>query len=191
MRNILPTPARSPLRHALRFGVSLWAAASIAGCLPGTRPVIKVALVAPFEGAHRQIAYEAIAAARMAVRELNTTGINGGCAVELLALDDGGDPLEAVKQAEKVLLDPQVVAVIGHLLPVTTAAAAPIYARAGLQLLSTEQPNTTPPDAGFAQRFAEANGGTAPGKFAMRAYAAMLAAARCTHPIRSAYSTTP
>ena len=191
MRNILPTPARSPLRHALRFCVGLWAAASLAGCLPGTLPVIKVALVAPFEGAHRQIAYEAIAAARMAVRELNAAGISGGCAVELLALDDSGDPLRAVEQAEKVLLDPQVVAVIGHWLPATTAAAAPIYSRGGLQLLSTEQPDTSPPDAGFTQRFAEANAGTAPGKFAVRAYAAMLLAARCTHPIRGAYSTTP
>ena len=191
MRNILPTPARSPLRHALRFCVGLWAAASLAGCLPGTLPVIKVALVAPFEGAHRQIAYEAIAAARMAVRELNAAGISGGCAVELLALDDSGDPLRAVEQAEKVLLDPQVVAVIGHWLPATTAAAAPVYARGGLKLLSTEQPDTSKPDAGFTQRFAEANAGTAPGQFAARAYAAMLLAARCTHPIRGAYSTTP
>ena len=187
----MPTAALRSLRHALRLGVSLWAAAGLAGCLPGTRPVIKVALVAPFEGAHRQIAYEAIAAARLAVRELNVAGISGGCAVELLALDDSGDPLEAVRQAQKVLLDPQVVAVIGHWLPATTAAAAPIYARVGLQLLSTEQPDTTPPDAGFAQRFAESNGGIAPGKFAAHAYSAMLAAARCTHPIRSAYSTTP
>ncbi len=185
------TPARDAQRLALQFAVSLWAAASIAGCLPGTRPVIKVALVAPFEGAHRQIGYAAITAARMAVRELNSAGIAGGCAVELLALDDGGSPAMAVEQAEKVLLDPQVVAVIGHWLPATTAAAAPVYARAGLQLLSTELPDTTTPDAGFSQRFAAANGGAAPGKFALRAHAALLAAARCAPAGRSAYSTTP
>ena len=185
------TPARDAHRLALQFAISLWAAASIAGCLPGTRPVIKIALVAPFEGAHRQIGYAAITAARMAVRELNNAGIAGGCAVELLALDDGGSPAMAVEQAEKVLLDPQVVAVIGHWLPATTAAAAPVYARAGLQLLSTELPDTSAPDAGFSQRFAAANGGAAPGKFALRAHAALLAAARCAPPGRSAYSTTP
>jgi ABC-type branched-subunit amino acid transport system substrate-binding protein len=37
-------------------------------------PVVKVGLVGPFEGRHREIGYDAIYSARLAVREINQAG---------------------------------------------------------------------------------------------------------------------
>jgi ABC-type branched-subunit amino acid transport system substrate-binding protein len=98
---------------------------------------VKIALVAPFEGRYRDVGYEVIYAVRLAVREANAGGGVAGYSVELLALDDSGDPEMAVAQARKVAADPQVVGGIGHWLGEATAAAAPEYEREGIPLLAT------------------------------------------------------
>lgn len=95
----------------------------------------KIGLVAPFEGRYRPIGYDAIYAARLAVRDANTHGGVGGYRVELLAFDDGGDPATAPRQAGMLALDPAVVGVIGHFRADTTQAALPVYSREGVPLL--------------------------------------------------------
>lgn len=105
-----------------------------AGCrtLPRT---VKVGLVAPFEGRWRDTGYDAIYAARLAIREVNEGGGIDGYRVELVALDDGGDARLAAEAAATLVADPQVLVALGHWLPETTAAAAPVYAAASLALL--------------------------------------------------------
>lgn len=95
-------------------------------------PVIKIGLVGPFEGRHRDIGYDAIYGARLAIREENTRDNIGDYRVALVALDDFGDPDTAQEVARSLVLDPGVVAVVGHWLPETTEAASPIYSTAGL-----------------------------------------------------------
>lgn len=109
----------------------------LAACAPVVRPVIKIGLVAPFEGRYRDVGYEVVYAVRLAVREANGRGGVAGHTLELAALDDSGDPAMAVEQAQKLATDPLVVGVIGHWLDETTTAAAPAYAKAGLPLLAT------------------------------------------------------
>ena len=108
----------------------------VAAC-SSARPVIKIGLVAPFEGRYRDVGYEVIYAVRLAVREANARGGVAGHTLELMALDDSGDAALAVEQARKLGTDPLVVGVIGHWLDETTTAAAPAYAQAGLPLLAT------------------------------------------------------
>ncbi len=108
----------------------------IAACVPVVRPAVKIGLVGPFEGRYRDTGYEVIYAVRLAVREANQRGL-AGYGLELLGLDDSGDPQMAVTQAEKMATDPEVVGVVGHWLDETTLAAAPAYAREGLPLLAT------------------------------------------------------
>jgi ABC-type branched-subunit amino acid transport system substrate-binding protein len=103
-----------------------------------TQPVVKIGLVAPFEGRYRSIGYEAIYAARLAIREINAKGGINGQRVELVALDDGGEPDKAIEAARQLVIDPQVVAVIGHLRPDSTAAALKIYCDAGLPVIVIE-----------------------------------------------------
>jgi branched-chain amino acid transport system substrate-binding protein len=102
--------------------------------LQTTRPVVKIGLVAPFEGEYRYIGYDAIYAVRLALREANASGGVGGYTVELVAYDDRGMPSEARTAARNLGLDSQVVSVIGHFLDETTEVARPIYVENGLPL---------------------------------------------------------
>jgi len=104
------------------------------GCQQVAAPV-KIGLVAPFEGRHREIGYDAIYAARLAVREINGRGDRGGPRIELVALDDSADPELARQAAASLVVDPDVVAVLGHWLPETTAAAKDVYSQETLPLL--------------------------------------------------------
>jgi ABC-type branched-subunit amino acid transport system substrate-binding protein len=112
-----------------------------------TRPTLKIGLAAPFEGRYRNIGYEVIYAVRMAVREANAAGGVAGYSVELVALDDSGDPQRAVEQARKLAADPQVLGVIGHWRHETTAAAAAEYDQAGIPLLATASAPQLPASA--------------------------------------------
>ena len=108
----------------------------LVACSASTAPVVKIGLAAPFEGRYRAVGYEAIYAARLAIREINAAGGIGGYRVELFALDDSGDPAMAVEQARKMAIDPQVVAVVGHYRPETTGAATDRYCSERLPLLA-------------------------------------------------------
>lgn len=155
--NRLPTPVRSGNENEgkrergtarlnpffspsllLAFSLSLCLAVFLTACIASTQPVVKIGLVAPFEGRYRPIGYEAIYAARLAIREINARGGIQGHRVELVALDDRGDPEQAGEAARQLALDPQVVAVIGHYRPESTAAALKIYCEAGLPVIAIQ-----------------------------------------------------
>ncbi|MFN2122349.1 MAG: ABC transporter substrate-binding protein [Candidatus Promineifilaceae bacterium] len=99
-------------------------------------PVVKVGLIAPFEGRYRAVGYDVLYSARLAVREINAAGGINGTRVALVALDDSGNPEFAAATADSLLADPNVVAVVGHWLPETTAVAAPRYAAGKLTFLA-------------------------------------------------------
>jgi ABC-type branched-subunit amino acid transport system substrate-binding protein len=134
MKNIWPT--WNAVIRGLALALALMGVASCAS----VDPVVKIGLVGPFEGRHRAIGYDAIYSARLAVREINAAGGVGGYRVALVALDDRGDPELAAQAAASLALDPAVVAVVGHYLPETTAAALPVYERAGVPLIATGAP---------------------------------------------------
>ncbi len=109
----------------------------LSACLPpALPPVLKIGLVAPFEGRYRYVGYDAIYAARLAVREINERGGVGGYRLELVAYDDRGDAELARTAARNLAVDPAVVAVLGHYRQESTLAAQAIYAEAGLPLLA-------------------------------------------------------
>jgi hypothetical protein len=91
----------------------------LAACIP-TRPVVKIGLVAPFEGIYRQIGYEALAAMRVAIEESET----GAFEVIPLALDSGTEPAQARRTMQKLLVDPSVRAVVGPFSPDSAVAVA-------------------------------------------------------------------
>jgi ABC-type branched-subunit amino acid transport system substrate-binding protein len=119
----------------LRTGSSIFILLLLTACA-SVDPVVKVGLVAPFEGENRAIGYDAIYSARLAVREVNAAGGIGGYRVALVALDDSSDTELAQEVAQSLVADPGVVAVVGHWLPETTAVAAPIYEQANLPLIA-------------------------------------------------------
>lgn len=106
-------------------------------CLPSPVATVKIGLVAPFSGRYREIGYQAIRGARLAIADYYATHGNYHQHVELVAFDDAGLPNSAIEQAHKLLVDPEVVAVVGHWLDETTSATVPIYTEAGLPILAT------------------------------------------------------
>ena len=87
--------------------------------------------------------YDAVYAARLAVREINAAGGVAGTMLELVAYDDRGEAALAARVAENLVVDPEVLAVIGHYLPETTAAAASVYAGASLPHLTVHDAPAT------------------------------------------------
>lgn len=134
----------------MKFFGAVAAAQVLTACSASTAPVVKIGLVAPFEGRYRAIGYEAIYAARLAIREINGAGGVEGYRLELIALDDGGDDQLAIEQARKLALDPQVVAAIGHYRPDTTAAVLGVYCAEGLPALALETQGAMPCDDLFS-----------------------------------------
>jgi len=124
--------------QALALGVLFilgWLIVSCAG-LRSTRPVVKIGLVAPFEGLYRHLGYEVLYAVKLAVRERNAAGGVSGYMVELVGLDDGNDPARARLQARKMIVDSDVMGVIGHFSDEAALAALDEYHRAGLALIT-------------------------------------------------------
>ncbi len=100
----------------------------------GAPPTIKIGLVAPFEGLHRPLGYEALFGVKLALQERNRDQGLYGYRVELVALNDFDDRTEAKIQARALVADPDVLGVVGHLSSATTLAAMPVYQEADLAI---------------------------------------------------------
>jgi len=68
--------------------------------------VTKIALLAPFEGRYREVGYNALYAARLAINDSNATQI------ELMAIDDGGQVETATSRARALAKDSTIRAVL-------------------------------------------------------------------------------
>ncbi|MEZ4664187.1 MAG: hypothetical protein R2911_42195 [Caldilineaceae bacterium] len=95
--------------------------ACCSSCIPGSTPrVIKIGLIAPFEGLYRRTGYAALDEMHktLAANAPASTAFR----IMPVALDDGGDPEQARRAAQKLLVDPEVRAIVGPLFPQTIAA---------------------------------------------------------------------
>jgi branched-chain amino acid transport system substrate-binding protein len=111
----------------------------LTACAPQATPTpvppksIKVGLPIILTGADTYVFGEMVQdAATMAVEEINAAGGVLGRPLELVPMDDAGDPAQAVAVAHKLCEDPDIVAVIGHTFSGTTIPTLPIYSECGL-----------------------------------------------------------
>lgn len=95
-------------------------------------PIIKIGVVAPFDGEKQHIGYDLLYSVRLAVREINKAGGINGHRVTVVIYSDSTDAVRAVEAANALVIDKDVLAVLGHWHPETTMAAAPIYQAAGV-----------------------------------------------------------
>jgi len=94
---------------------------------PAAEP-IKVGLPVILTGADTYVFGEMVRdAAILAVEEINAAGGVLGRPLELVVLDDAGDPAQAVAVAHKLCEDPSIAAVIGHTFSGTTIPTLPVY----------------------------------------------------------------
>jgi ABC-type branched-subunit amino acid transport system substrate-binding protein len=109
----------------------------------GTQPLVKIGLVAPFEGLDRPLGYEALQGVKLALAERNAAGGVGGYKVELVALNDFDEPHEAQLQAREFAADPAVVGVVTGWTGTTTRASLPVYRQVDLAVVV---PWSVPPE---------------------------------------------
>lgn len=106
------------------------------GCDVGrSEEVVKVGVVAPFDGEAAGIGYDVLYSVRLAVREVNEDGGIDGVRVLPVIYSDSSDPVKAREVAEALVVDPAVVAVIGHWDGETTDAAVDVYEEASMALV--------------------------------------------------------
>lgn len=111
----------------------------------GGEVVVKIGHAAPLTGGIAHLGKDNENGARLAVEEVNKTGLEiGGKKVklELIGEDDAGDPKTGTAVAQK-LVDAKVAAVVGHLNSGVSIPASKIYSDAGIVQIS---PSSTNPD---------------------------------------------
>ncbi|MBN1305606.1 MAG: branched-chain amino acid ABC transporter substrate-binding protein [Anaerolineales bacterium] len=101
---------------------------------------IKIGMGAPMTGEYAAFGIDISQGASLAVKD---AGQFEGFSFELVSEDDGGSPEGGASVANKLVSDPSVVAIAGHIFSGATLAAIPIYEKAGLPMLS---PSATNPD---------------------------------------------
>lgn len=141
------------------FAVLAGVALLLSGCaaLPGNAaPVVKIGVIAPFEGAGRPLGYAVLPAIKAVVAEANASGRLGRYRVAVVAFNDNLDPGTAAEQAKALTADGDVTAVIGPFAPSTDQAAAPIMSAAHLASLPVLSADPLKEDYGEEIALAEA-----------------------------------
>lgn len=100
------------------------------------RGLVKVGLVVPFTRYDAHTAYDVLLGARLALREWNAKGGVEGYRVELVAHDDENDAEVAARRARELMVDRDVLGVIGHLSSEPALGAAEEYRRGRAPLLT-------------------------------------------------------
>ncbi len=158
------------------FGWSVLALALLAGCSQKDdgKTVVRIGSVAPLTGAQTHIGKDNENGARLALDEINTTGLTlGGKPVrlELIAEDDGAEPKTATLVAQK-LVDAGVAGVIGHLNSGTSIPASKLYNAAGIPQISPSATAVKYTAQGYQTAFRvmanDAQQGAALGQFAVK-----------------------
>ncbi len=101
---------------------------------------IKIGMGAPMTGDNAAFGQDISQGAKIAMTD---GGQFNGFSFELVAQDDGGTAEGGAAVANKLVSDPTVVAIEGHIFSGATTAAIPIYEKAGLPMMS---PSATNPD---------------------------------------------
>ncbi|UDM51096.1 branched-chain amino acid ABC transporter substrate-binding protein [Cupriavidus sp. MP-37] len=121
------------------------AAAPAAPAAGGGETVVKIGHAAPLTGGIAHLGKDNENGARLAVEEVNKSGLEVGgkkVKLELVGEDDAADPKTGTAVAQK-LVDAKVVAVVGHLNSGVSIPASKIYSDAGIVQIS---PSSTNPD---------------------------------------------
>jgi branched-chain amino acid transport system substrate-binding protein len=140
-----------PGKKVLTGGLCVFLSLAVGGCTApaSTKPIVKVGLVAPFEGLYRPLGYEVLYAVKLAIRERNASGGVAGYMVELVALNDDNEPATAAQRAQEMAVDLDVMGVIGHFSSPTTLAALEEYRQAGLALVTPAAAANAVTDSGY------------------------------------------
>ena len=95
---------------------------------PTLGPPIKIGYCGPLSGAGADLGQQSLQGAILAIEEANAAGGVLGRKLELYKGDNKGVPAEAVTATRKLIIDNEVVAIVGQVYSSCTLAAMPLYA---------------------------------------------------------------
>lgn len=112
----------------------------LAACQRGPRDV-KIAIAEPLTGDIAALGQGLKRAAVLAIEEANASGRFPHFKLRGVEFDDRSDPKEAVNVANRIVSDPDIVAVVGHFNSGCSIPASAVYARAGLPMMNAGSSN--------------------------------------------------
>lgn len=104
---------------------------------------IKIAVPSPYTGGAAAYGDNVKAGVEMKVEEVNAAGGINGKMIEAVYLDEQCDPKEAATVSQKIVMDEEIVAIVGHLCSSAHLAALPNYVRKGIAAVSPTATNVT------------------------------------------------
>ena len=116
------------------FYVLLFSALAACTPLESTPPVVKIGLIAPFEGPSRPLGYSVLNGVRLRLQQWNDAG--NSPRVELVALNDNADADLAALLPAQLAVDPDLLLVLGPPQGHTAVAALPALTEHQLPTLS-------------------------------------------------------
>jgi branched-chain amino acid transport system substrate-binding protein len=120
-----------PISQSLNLSISLLLFCSFLTSCTSIRPVIKIGLLAPFEGVERRSGYVALTAMRQAIADSTPTNVT----IMPLALDSGADSTGVERAARKLLQDAAVAALVGPYTPLLIQQMETVVTRTHLPWL--------------------------------------------------------
>lgn len=108
--------------------------------LPG-KPVWEIVVAGPFSGAQEQYGLQILFGVYYAQRQANQAGGIRGRRIVVNFHDDRANAEEAVKVAQRIVSDPEVLAVVGHYNSRATLAAGPLYQSSGVPEITSTSTN--------------------------------------------------
>lgn len=120
------------------------------GSVAAADDTFKIAVAGPMTGDGAQQGQYAMIGAEFARDEINAEGGIDGKMIELVAMDDKGDPAEAATVAQRLVDDSSIQVVVGHMWSSATLAANPIYIKAGMPVLTPTASNSKVTAQGWA-----------------------------------------
>ncbi len=136
---ILPTDTQAPATQAPTSTTGIVCKSGTVNCAvfsPGQ--TIKIGMGAPMTGDNAAFGQDISNGAKIAISD---AGIFNGFSFELDVQDDGGTPEGGASVANKLVADPLVAAVAGHIFSGATKAAIPIYEAANIPMMSPSATN--------------------------------------------------
>ena len=130
-----PTSLEGTIRRACLLSLLLLLALLTSSCKGAASPkVVKIGLIAPFEGPSRPLGYDVLNAVKLRLKQWNE-GPNQPKII-LVALNDSGDAALATRLPAQLAQDPDVRFILGPVQGHTSMAALPGLAKTGIPTLA-------------------------------------------------------
>jgi len=125
--------------------LALLALVLLAGCKNVKSPeVVKIGLIAPFEGPSRPLGYDTLNAVKLRIQQWNESDAQPK--IELVALNDDGNPVLAARLPAQLAQDPDVRVILGPPQGHTAMAALPGLEESGIPTILLAPVRNDPSD---------------------------------------------